>query len=361
MHFFALTFAALALVACSASTDAASAETGGGPGSRGSSEGLLLRNARLPGGAAVELGLLDGRLVEPASLGEGTLSQDLGGAYVVPAFIDSHVHLAYLPEVSAMADGGVAGAVDMAAPIPFLATDHAPMRIKAAGPMITAVDGYPTEAWGRDGYGLECADGAAAVAGVQSLHSAGAALIKIPITNPPVLGEEEIAQATAEAHRLGLKVASHATSDEGTAMAARAGVDALAHTPTAEISDTTVALWAGKAVVSTLYAFRSSHAPGTLGRLRAAGATVLYGTDFGNTRRPGIDPDELALLMEAGLDGAAIIEAGTSAPAAWWGFEELGSLEAGKAASFLVLGGDPLADPLLLASPAQVWLDGVRR
>ena len=58
-------------------------------------------------------------------------------------------------------------------------------------------------------------------------------------------------------------------------------------------------------------------------------------------------------------DGAAIIAAATTAPAAYWGLDALGSIEAGKSASFLVIDGNPWADPLLLASPAQVWMDGV--
>ena len=49
----------------------------------------------------------------------------------------------------------------------------------------------------------------------------------------------------------------------------------------------------------------------------AAGATVLYGTDFGNTSHLGVDPAEIAALQAAGLDGAAILAAGTSAPAGY--------------------------------------------
>jgi imidazolonepropionase-like amidohydrolase len=97
-----------------------------------------------------------------------------------------------------------------------------------------------------------------------------------------------------------------------------------------------------------------------LRRLRAAGAVVLYGTDFGNTRTAGIDPDELSLLRSAGLDSGAILTAATSAPAAFWGLDGLGSLDVGDDASFLLLSDDPFADPTAFAS-GEVVLRGVRR
>ena len=50
----------------------------------------------------------------------------------------------------------------------------------------------------------------------------------------------------------------------------------------------------------------------------------------------------------------------TSAPAAFWGLDMLGSLTTGKAASLLVLPADPLVDPTVMAEPTAVYLDGVR-
>src|SRR6185369_957269 len=98
-----------------------------------------------------------------------------------------------------------------------------------------------------------------------------------------------------------------------------------------------------RAVVSTLRAFgASADAVANLRALRAHGVTVLYGTDFGNTSHDGIDPDELALLGDAGLDGAAILDATTRAPAATFGLDhDLGAIEPGRAASLLVLDADP--------------------
>lgn len=296
----------------------------------------------------------------PGLAGEGALQGQ--GRFLAPAFIDSHVHLAYLPQAAEMAAGGVAAAVDLAAPVGFLSQEHGGLRVLASGPMITAVGGYPTRSWGAGGYGLECADAAQAAAGVKSLHAQGARLIKLPITSAPVLDEEALRAAAEAARGLGLPVVSHALSDSEAALARAVGVDTLAHTPTEPLSELTLAAWADGAVISTLRAFGgSSSAVENLRALRAAGATVLYGTDFGNTRTPGIDGAELDLLAQAGLSPSEVLAAGTSVPAAVWGLDDLGAVEVGKAASFLLLAEDPRVDVGAWSTPVGVWVGGVER
>ncbi|MCK6552366.1 amidohydrolase family protein, partial [Myxococcota bacterium] len=161
------------------------------------------------------------------------------------------------------------------------------------------------------------------------------------------------------AHALGLRVAVHALYDAAAARAARAGADLLAHTPVERMSDETIALWADRAVVSTLDAFGAR--PETienLARLHAAGATVLYGTDLGNTVADGIDLEELTRLEEAGLSRAEILDAATRVPSAWLGLDALGAIEPGKAASFLVVERDPLEGLDVLVRPLAVYADG---
>lgn len=87
---------------------------------------------------------------------------------------------------------------------------------------------------------------------------------------------------------------------------------------------------------------------------------MLYGTDFGNTRTAAIQATELRRMQDVGMDGAAILAAGTSVPAEWWGFEGLGRIDVGQPATFLVLVADPYEDPLTLSDPEAVWIDGVR-
>jgi imidazolonepropionase-like amidohydrolase len=287
---------------------------------------------------------------------------DLSGRWLAPAFIDSHVHLSFLPRREQMLDGGIAAAVDLAAPIHSLDDDVAPMVLLQSGPMVTAVQGYPTQSWGSLGYGIECQNESEVQKAVATLSAGGASVIKMPITEARSLSEAALRAGVEAAHSRGLKVASHAMSQEQVVLAAAVGIDVLAHTPTGQLSDAGTQAWSKGAVISTLRAFGGSDtAVDNLRRLRAAGATVLYGTDFGNLQTTGIVAAELDLLARAGLSGAEILASGTSVPAQWWGIEGLGSVDEGKRASFLILGSNPIESPDLLASPESVWIDGVRR
>lgn len=323
---------------------------------------VLLVNARAPGGAPRALAL-DGLYIRTTS---ATLTPapderviDLGGRFVVPAFVDAHVHLAYFPEAAAMARGGVAGVLDLAAPLSYAPSRARPLTLAWSGPMITAVGGYPTRDWGSDGYGLECATATEAADAVDLLAERGARVIKVPITGQPTLDDRALAAVTARAHARGLRVVAHALRQEDVRRAIRADVDILAHTPLEPLSDEVIALFGGRTVISTLSAFGGSALTvDNLRRLRRGGAQVWYGTDFGNTRTPGIQAEELRLLEAAGLDGRAIVEAATRAPAAALGFTELGQLEPGHRASFLVVDEDPYLRPATLTQPHAVWIDG---
>ena len=323
-------------------------------------EAYVVRGASVVGVGRVDVEVTGDRI---SAIGEVTRDDlpeiDAHGRWLAPAFIDSHVHLAYAFDAPTLAAGGVAGAVDLAAPIETLAQDQAPLQVIASGPMITAIEGYPTQSWGADGYGLEVEGADAAKSAVDELFDAGARVIKVPIGSGPALRDEELRAIVERAHHHGLKVAAHALSDDEASRAARAGVDVLAHTPVEPLSRATVQAWSQRAVVSTLDAFGGSAAAvDNLRRLREAGATVLYGTDLGNASVPALDASEIELLREAGLDGAAVLEAGTSGPASFWGFDRLGALAEGQRASFLVLGADPRRDPGVLASPEAVVIDG---
>jgi imidazolonepropionase-like amidohydrolase len=343
--------ASLLLPACAATTPHAA------PGV------TVLRNAVVDGQPA-DLWLEGGRIVsvesrEPAA---ADTVVDLDGAWVVPAFIDSHVHLAYRPRPEALADGGIAAGVDLAAPRAFLADPDGPVRVVASGPMITAPGGYPTQSWGAGGYGWEVATPDEARTAAAALVDEGAGVLKIPFGHGPVLDDATLTAAIDAAHDRGLLVAAHALSAAEASRAATFGADVLAHTPGELLPPEVVAQWSGRAVVSTLRAFGASGTMlANLTALHAAGCEVLYGTDYGNSAVDGIDAAELQLLQDAGLTPDEVLAAATARPAARWGLTDLGRLQPGAAASFLVLDGDPRNDWSLLASPRQVWLDGAPR
>ncbi len=303
--------------------------------------------------------IADGRtvLVEAHAAIDAVSDAPAATAWLWPPVIDSHVHLAFWAVADKLAAAGVEGVVDLAAPERTLGAASS-IRVIAAGPMLTHAGGYPLDAWGSDGYGTPCADAACAMATVERLKSRGAGVIKIA-GDDDGLDPGLYGVVVTAAHARGMKVAIHAFSEASCAAAAAAGVDVLAHTPVEPLSPATIAAWKGRAVISTLAAFGGRpSAIENLRALRAAGATVLYGTDLGNLRDPGISSDEIALLAKAGLDGAAIVDAMTTAPAAYWGFPF--GIAAGREATFLELAGDPRADLAALATPTAIYVRGQR-
>jgi imidazolonepropionase-like amidohydrolase len=326
---------------------------------------FLLTNARSLDDTPLTLAVLDGVIVSDDALPAGATRVDAQGAFVVPAFVDAHVHFSYAPLADEHARGGIAVALDLGAPIESLDGPHVdPLLVLRAGPMITRPGGYPLDSWGHadstgaGGYGISCDDDASCAARVVELIERGADVIKVALL-PGTLEGSRLDSVVRTAHARDRIVLAHALSDRDALRAATAGVDVLAHTPVARLSDETVRALAGRAVISTLSAFGGTRsAIENLRRLRAGGTTVLYGTDLGNTRTAGIDASEIALLVEAGLDAPAIVEAATVAPARVLGLARHGSLSHGHAGSLLLYREDPRADPSRLAHPDVVVLDG---
>ncbi len=297
----------------------------------------------------------------------------LDGHYIVPAFIDSHVHLGIGFTGAQLVRGGIAAAVDLSSPVSNLTVTHAPVDILQSGPMVTAIRGYPTQSWGSDGYGLEIKGVQAARAAVDRLFAGGARLIKVPVgdttgggflafkENKSTLSDAELKAIVEQAHSHSLRVAAHAITDQAAMRAATAGVDVLAHTPTQRLSVATLAAWSGGAVISTLAAFQGSPVVlENLRLLREAGTTILYGTDLGYTTIAAVNGDELALLRKVGLDFDEILATATLAPAQYWGFEGFGRIVPGAKANLLVLDADPRDDLSTLSRPVAVFIEGTQ-
>ena len=341
-----------------------------------SSKGLALTGVMIIGYGPAVITIREGKIeaITKDSAGENTDVVDLHGRYIVPGFIDSHVHLAigYTPEQ--LTRGGIVAVVDLAAPLPYLASDYEPLRILLSGPMVTAKRGYPTQSWGADGYGLETNGVQSVRTAVDFLVASGARVIKIPVgdttgggaiagmqENKSTLSDEELKAIVDQAHSHGLRVAAHAITDSAAMRAAQAGADILAHTPTVALADATVKAWSDRALISTLAAFKTVPvAVDNLRRLREAGTTILYGTDLGYMEIPAINLEELEQLRKAGLDNDAILDSATRIPAKYWGFEGFGIVTAGAPANLLVLDTDPREDLSTLTRPVDTYLDGIK-
>jgi imidazolonepropionase-like amidohydrolase len=91
---------------------------------------------------------------------------------------------------------------------------------------------------------------------------------------------------------------------------------------------------------------------------RAAGGTLLFGTDVGFSDET--DPAlEYRLLVGSGLDARAILAMLTTAPAKRFGVgDRLGRVERGYVADLVIVRGDPLADPQALRNVAYTLRSG---
>ena len=180
------------------------------------------------------------------------------------------------------------------------------------------------------------------------------------------LSPETAAALTRLAHADGRRVVAHVETAADFDAALAAGVDAIAHLPgyantleaqadrfaiseaaaaqaarqrTAVIT-TTAATGLFKLDAATLAALREVQRA-NLARLQAAGVQLLVGSDvFIGTARA-----ELHTLADLGVDPATLLRLATQdTPRALFPDRKLGCFEPGCEASFLVLGGDPLAD-----------------
>jgi imidazolonepropionase-like amidohydrolase len=104
-------------------------------------------------------------------------------------------------------------------------------------------------------------------------------------------------------------------------------------------------------------------ARGNVKALHDAGIRIASGTDSGPPARfqGYFEHLELEELVRSGLTPAQALAAGTGTAARCMGLgDRLGTLEAGRAADFLVLTADPLADIRHSRAIASVWIAGNR-
>jgi imidazolonepropionase-like amidohydrolase len=188
---------------------------------------------------------------------------------------------------------------------------------------------------------------------------------------PAQFTADEIGAAVDEAHRMGVRVAAHAEGLDGVRVAVDAGVDTIEHGLSLHRDPRLLDLMAERGIVlvptlSTFHdlavRFADDFAPSLVEQARRqldeahstvvaaarAGVTMAMGYDSGP---PGANAHELLRLADAGLGAAGAIRAATVGGAAALGRADLGRLEVGAVADLLVVEGDPLADPSVLARP----------
>lgn len=198
----------------------------------------------------------------------------------------------------------------------------------------------------------------------------------------PHYAEDELVTIVKTARDLGVDVAAHAHGDEGMRRAVEAGVVSIEHGTF--MSETTMdamikhgtylipTLLAGQAVSdSAVYAkgffpevVRKKaieicpQLKATAGKAYKKGVKIAFGTDSGVSPH-GKNNLEFGLMSEAGMKNADILRAATLGAATLLRMNErIGSLEVGKLADIIAVGGNPMEDIRAMEKVVFVMKDG---
>jgi imidazolonepropionase-like amidohydrolase len=218
----------------------------------------------------------------------------------------------------------------------------------------------------------------------------GSQVIKIYSNNTPNRGSlslEEMQAIVAEAQRLGLRVAAHATSDASVWRATMAGVNSIEHGY--QVADSTLALMAKKGTflvptdldTATVRVYVSLASPpgrpaitteqaakfveserDRLRRAIKAGVPIAAGSDnYLDLHMPqgAAAKHNLFAYAESGMPPAQVLQAATFNAARLLGQEgQLGVIKKGAAADLIAVEGDPSADIRALERVRYVMKDG---
>jgi imidazolonepropionase-like amidohydrolase len=228
---------------------------------------------------------------------------------------------------------------------------------------------------------------------VRELHRAGADVIKVATSGGVLSARDdprhahlrpaELEVLVEEATAAGMFVMAHAQGADGIKNAVRAGIRSIDHGIYLDEEAIELMLARGTWFVPTLVAPQGvldavdagvSLPPAVVDKARMvidihraafrraveAGVRIAMGTDSGVTPH-GRNLRELELMASGGMTPGAVLEATTRSAAELMGLDDdLGTLEEGKLADLVVLGGDPYDFAGLADRVEQVWQAGVR-
>lgn len=365
------------------------------------------------------LAIEDGRIAEVHAgtppPGGFDATHDLEGRACTPGLIDMHVHLCWdgstdPAEVNAREghdltlvrmvaharqtlERGVTAVRDLGCVDDLsLGLARAIRAGAVAGPRLIATGRSIVMTGGHDPFwGVFCDGPWACVAGVRGQAYRGATVIKVAATGgvygrpegeevgTSELSLEELTAACREAHRLGLRVASHAVGREGIDNSVQAGCDTIEHGIFASEDALRRLAGDGRFLTPTLFIYRhiaegsapayaarkavacAEQHPRTVARARALGVAITAGSDSGSpgNPHPGLFAELRELVRRGGLTPLEALTAATATNARALGLAaEIGTLAPGRQADLLVVEGDPAADVTALERPWAVMQAG---
>ena len=331
---------------------------------------------------------------------EGAARVDLTGRTVIPAIIDTHTHLSrtrdeLTEDLQRKAYYGTGVAMSLGqdtGELPFAIREE---TIPNAARFRTAGRGLTRPEPGRSDipYWIDTEEEARQA--VQELAAQEVDLVKIWVDDRngeyEKLTPELYGAVIDEAHQHGLRVTAHIFTLDDAKGLLQAGVDAFAHgVRDREIDEEGLALFRDSDVVvvpnlpnrgvAQDLSWLSDTIPSAeleelqaaatdrpdaqeafdiqarnLAALHAAGVQIAFGTD-GNTSWGA--HAEMADMVAAGIPPHDVIVAATSASAELLGLSDVGTLEAGKSADFVVLSANPLDDIMNTRQISDVYLRG---
>ncbi len=378
----------------------------------GMSPATVFEGARLivgDGGQAIEDAAFvveDGRFTQVGRRGEvdvpgGAGRVDLTGKTVVPGFINAHMHLSSVREelVGQLQHNAYYGAAAVASmgqdagAVPFQVRDEI---ILGAARSLTAGRGITRPEPGRSDvpYWVDTEEGARQA--VRELAELEVDIVKIWVDDRGGQYEKLTPQLYGavidEAHLHDLKVTAHIFNLEDAKGLVRAGIDAFAHgVRDRDVDEEFLSLIQERpdlvylpnlpnpGVASELTWLSGTVPPDELSRLQEAstdrpeaqeafgiqarnlaqvneaGVKVAFGTDGGS---PWAVHMEMEDMVSAGMTPAEVIVAATRGSAELMGLDDLGTVEAGKSADFVVLDANPLEDIMNTRRISSVYLRG---
>ena len=332
----------------------------------------------------------------------GATRVDLSGKTVMPALVNTHVHLAStrddrVDQLQHMAYYGAGLVVSLgldSGDVPFEMRDEA---VPDGALSRTAGRGITAPEVGRTEVPVWITNEPEARTAVQALADRQVDLVKIWVDTRgdqyEKLSPDLYGAVIDEAHMHGLRVTAHVFTLEDAKGLLRAGIDAFAHgVRDQDVDDELVALWRERPNVvlvpnlpnpgvavdlgwlsGTVPADRlqemqeaSRDRPAAqesfgiqarnLARLNQAGVTIAFGTD-GST--PWAVHQELEDMVRSGMTPAQVIVAATRNSAELMQITDIGTVAVGKSADFIVLDANPLDEITNTRRIATVYLRGM--